>query len=415
MFMVLPFAIMLAILPNYLNDLSQCLNYEYYLSYLRALAVQTPIFANHFLCEQLGFYPKPFYNLIPEAYGYENNTDPMLRFLLKEMSNAVESVSAYRQYKKNNKDVKPVHNLVFAGVVPVKFYRNQVQTSNSTSTLQGAITDVAMSSSKFIDVVVENNCSQAENVQKCWNLQNTTDFLNPYMNYGVICDTITEALISMNNFLMKNADDIENLAMFICLFVCIVYVLIIMGILIYQLGSLQKYKILIYKCLTSLPKNVVSSVSESLRMIKKNEDDESEKIEQIDSDLNKQEENILKIFSSSGDASSMKSHDKTVLVSASVFLLACSLVCTCLLAFAFPQIAEGLYHNSPQLDYILGTSSFGFSVIGAVDNLILATNCHGIVGNGYDCHNPNEAHTTYIRNYLMSYIKILEFQYNYLF
>lgn len=74
---------------------------------------------------------------------------------------------------------------------------------------------------------------------------------------------------------------------------------------------------MIYKCLTSLPKNIVSTITELLWMIK-NQDDESKNVEEVFLDLNKQEENIMKIFSSSSD-SSLKSHDQSILIAASIF------------------------------------------------------------------------------------------------
>lgn len=51
-----------------------------------------------------------------------------------------------------------------------------------------------------------------------------------------------------------------------------------------------------YKFLISLPKNVVSSVSESLKMMNKNTEDETNKYEDDDTELNKKDENIVKSF-----------------------------------------------------------------------------------------------------------------------
>ena len=110
-------------------------------------------------------------------------------------------------------------------------------------------------------------------------------------------------------------------------------------------------------------------------MLKKSDTDENGGVEETETELNKQDENILKIFSSSSDASSMKSLDKTVLIVSSVLFLVCALICTFVIAFTFPEVAEQLNNNSPHLGFILGTSAFGFSTIGALDNLILESNC----------------------------------------
>ena len=401
---LLPAVIMMVLIPQYSDSLSQCLYYEYHLSYLRALSIEVPLFVNHYLCEEIGFYPAPLFNMAPEAYGSVNETVDMLRFLLQLLSSNVEQVSAYRSYRKGDPDVDPVHEIVFSGSIPYRWYRAMNDSIPTPSTLQGAVSDVAMSSSKIIDEIIQMNCS-ADNAEECWKLQRQTSFLNSYMNYGVISDYITYALRAMNAFLLKNVDSVENLSMFICLFVCIVYALIIIGILVYQLESLEKCKKQIYKCLTTLPKNVVSAVSESLRMMNKsNSDDEMGKVEEIDSDLNKQDENILKIFSSS-DASSMKSHDKTILTATSLLLLVCALVCTVVLALTFPEVAKKLQNNSPHLGFILGTSSFGFATIGALDNLLLLTHCRGISGTvDYKCEDLEDEKTKFIRDNITEYV-----------
>ena len=403
--LVLPSVIMMALLPKYSNSLSQSLHYMYHLSYLRSLAVQTPIFANRFLNEEIGFYPPPLMNMKPEAYGFQNRTDLMLRFLLKEMSEQVEKVSQYRSYQSNNKYVKLAHEIVFSGIIPYRFYANQKYSTNAASTLQGALTDVAMSSSKLLDIVHSLNC--ANDPDECWDLHNQTAYLNPYMNYGLISDNISQALNHMRNYLQENVDEISNLSMFIGLFICIVYALIIIGILVYQLMLLQKSKKSIYECLISLPKNVVSSVSESLRVLSKNDNTDTEKHEENDSEMNKQDENIMKIFSTSSDASSMKSLDKTVLIAASIFLFICAIVNTFTLSLTFPEIAEKLNNNAPHLDYILGSSGFGFSVIGAVDNLLLTSNCHGLTGSlPYNCEDQNsDVITRYLRSYFVNYTR----------
>lgn len=76
--MMLPFIVILTFLPGYSDSLSQVLHYEYYLSYLRTLSVELPVFNNHFLLESAGFFPKPLYNFIPEAYGYKADTKNMI-------------------------------------------------------------------------------------------------------------------------------------------------------------------------------------------------------------------------------------------------------------------------------------------------------------------------------------------------
>ena len=64
----------------------------------------------------------------------------------------------------------------------------------------------------------------------------------------------------------------------------------------YHRCSLNKSKKSVYKFLISLPKNVVSSVSESLKMMNKNTEDETNKYEDDDTELNKKDENIVKSF-----------------------------------------------------------------------------------------------------------------------
>lgn len=56
------------------------------------------------------------------------------------------------------------------------------------------------------------------------------------------------------------------------------------------------------------------------------------------------------------------------------------------------------------MGFILGSSGYGFSVLGAIDNL---TNCHGISGSlEFDCENPkDDPMSILIRNEIRSYAK----------
>jgi class 3 adenylate cyclase/PAS domain-containing protein len=133
------------------------------------------------------------------------------------------------------------------------------------------------------------------------------------------------------------------------------------GLLVLQNLWLQRNKVEIYKCLTALPKNVCSELSEMLRVLKNHEDNESE-VDEQETEVTKQEENLLKIFATAGD-SHWSSGSSLFFSFLSVIMLGFALGVVVELCQVFPSLVDAMSVNAPHLDGVLGTSTYMFSAL----------------------------------------------------
>mgnify|MGYP001077456869 CR=1 FL=1 len=212
----------------------------------------------------------------------------------------------------------------------------------------------------------------------------------------------SRALVTLYEFSTRKYEDIDNISFFALFVLSIVYIAAILGFLIYQIKKLNDTNLKVYQCLTLLPKNAVSKISENFKFMEKDDDFSEEE----DENGNKQDENILKIFSSASDITLTKSHEKNVYVILNIIFIICSVVIIILIARLFPTISYQLRINAPHLDYILGTCAHLFGGIGSL---------HFMVTSLYNFVNPLVSwqdfanRTTYRMNMFMNYLHLVQY------
>ncbi|OHT03458.1 Adenylate and Guanylate cyclase catalytic domain containing protein [Tritrichomonas foetus] len=361
--------------PSFLNDMSIPLNYMYQLSILRSMTFQLPVFSYLYVLEKLNFVQKVDFPIAPSSYNYETDTENQTRFLLTLTTRAVEEIGQYRSFKPTNTHIAPVTELVFGSSIKYTFYVTDNSPRIIEESLQSALVDFNLQISKLLTSDI--NIS----------IFNSPVLLNSFMNYDNISSQISEALRNISIYLEGASSDLTNLILFFAMFICIVYVLLVVGILIFELDNLKKNKILVYKSLTSLPKNIVSSVSESLRVLKKDKDQDDDLNQNEDSEVNKQEDNILKVFASASDATNVKSAERSILIILNLIILACIVASTILLCQMFPTAENKLRDYGPHLDYVLGSAAYMYGIYGSLLNMICIENNCGVAP-GYNLSDP---------------------------
>ncbi|OHT07038.1 Adenylate and Guanylate cyclase catalytic domain containing protein [Tritrichomonas foetus] len=379
---------MLIYAPSYLNELTTPLDLMYHISYLRALTFQLPLFAQHYLFENIGmpnnetemFFPKPeFRNQSFDSFGNSMTTKDQLRFFMTEAANSVEKISLYRTFGINNYNLQIVHKIIFDETIPYAFFdENQVKTYINIS-LQSSI----------MQIIFQLNDILTGTPNLSWYFSN--HIADPIDNAPYVTDASSIALSYCRNYLTENHNDMQNSLFFAMTFICIVYIVIMIGIMIYQIENLRLAKSQIYQCLTALPKNVVSCVAESLKLIEKDEDSYSEE----DDDFNKQEENILKVFSSASDITLVGSSERTVYIFLNIFIACCVLAMVILLCEMFPLFSEQLGNNAPHLDYVLGTVAYLMGTMEVLESLAIK-----LTFVGYDPSSLNNHRAILIRRIL---------------
>ena len=359
-----PLVGMMCFAPSYLNSMTDPLQYMYHLSYLRSLNFQLPIFAHHLVFEEMKMFPIPNVENPPQAYGYQTSTREMIKFMLTEATTSLNEINQYESFNRNDPTVSKAHEIVFGGQMSYSYFTAPNTYTIVNYTLQQVMTDYTTQ----INLLLETPIT--------WDVMDAPMMLNPYLNFNSVASSVSSALSYLEDYLAEYSSNITNMVIFIALFVSFTYILIMGGMIIYQVSQLSKCKTMIYKCLIALPKNVVSTISESLRVLKKDED--ASRTTELDTEISKHEENVLKILASVSDTTSIKSAENTTFVVFDLIIIVLTIVCIVLIAQMFPSATNTLRDNAPHLDYVLGASGYSFSVFGAIDNLVATTNDHGL-------------------------------------
>ncbi|OHT06654.1 Adenylate and Guanylate cyclase catalytic domain containing protein [Tritrichomonas foetus] len=374
---LLPAVAVLAYAPIYLQNLTGPLEYMKHISFLRNAAFQMPLLELHYLFENI---PKPdnlslpffFQPKYPDSnmtsYGGYKNTYDQLKYIITQASNSVEYISNFRNWSPDDFRVDQAHKIIFDSYIPYTYYTLNYSYTKNTS-LQGAIMEESLQILEFLKLTPSIE------------LLNTSYIVNPSINTDIIVTSASYALQVLNDYLSQDHQDINNLMLFIMMFLCIVYVVIIIGILVFMIDNLNRAKLDIFQCLTTIPKNVVSNVAESLKLISKTDDSDSSS-----DNMNKQDENIMKVFSSVSDISGTKSSEKLIYIFLNAFFLLCTIGTIVLICELFPSVSQELRQNAPHLDYVLGSASYLFGSLHSLNVLIAELNDFII-----PLHDPNIA------------------------
>ncbi|EAY09717.1 hypothetical protein TVAG_098520 [Trichomonas vaginalis G3] len=151
-----------------------------------------------------------------------------------------------------------------------------------------------------------------------------------------------------------------------CLFIFFIYVIACYVIV----KDISHDKLAIYRAIASLPKYVVSHVADSFKVLKKEGSDHSKSNSTThDDELNKQEENMLKIFSTSSESDGGATSDSITIVVCMLFLALCNLCSVIILGLFLIRCGEELNLSAPQIDYMMAAYSYDFASLLVVNML----------------------------------------------
>ncbi|OHT02062.1 Adenylate and Guanylate cyclase catalytic domain containing protein [Tritrichomonas foetus] len=360
---LIPAVGLMAYSPIFLDDFTIPLNYMYNLSFARCAAFMLPAFGHHWICENVPleganttFFPVPNYTgFYLSSFNGSSDTKGQIQYLVTMTSNSIEQISNFRGWAPNDSLINRVHRLVFDDVIPYTFYQNKTITRKNIS-LQTAIMEITL---KITELMKQ---------EPSLDLISSTYLVGPMINSYNVSEYITNALESLTTYLTQKHHDIDNIILFVIMFLCIVYTVTIAGLLIFMIENLENANKEVYQCLTALPKNVVSAVAESMKLIAK--EDEFSEGDDDDEYYSKQDENIIKVFSSASDISVTKSTERIGYIIFNVLLIICVVVLIVLVCEIFLTISKELQINAPHLNYVLGSVSQMFASIGILDNLV---------------------------------------------
>jgi len=366
---IIPVVFVLLYSQPFIEEVSKPLNIIYHTSLLRSLNFQIPAFIHHLILENspIGnplFDKVDLGGYLPKSLGSTSDTRAQIQYLVKMTSSSLQSLSAYRSFGNGDANYEKAQSIIFGQTTLYTQYLASNAAMATNTSIQLLMLDYIMQATKATEIAVLYE-----------GLLNNTILLNPALNCAPIAAQMSTALTLLVQ-IMNDAIQLNLLQiLYIEIAFPIVLFLVIFASFSYSVFLIHRDKKEVYKCLMSIPKNIVSSLSDNLRILKKEKTDSSKR-KDSDKDMSKQEENILKVFASASDISSHNMTDSIVFVLTGAILFICVLGSTLILANLYNKMCSLLLQNAPHLDFILGTSGY---IVGMFMGL---NNCAATI-NGY--------------------------------
>ncbi|OHT07234.1 Adenylate and Guanylate cyclase catalytic domain containing protein [Tritrichomonas foetus] len=228
------------------------------------------------------------------------------------------------------------------------------------------------------------------------NISNITMGENPIQAdiyaMGKMSEILSKALEEVSNYMVESHET-NSLYIQIIFYAgfCVIPIILLTTTLI-LVKCINKEKQSIFKCLAALPKNTVSSIAERLKVLKK-DNSCSEIASNADGEINKQEDNLIKILATADSRGFSMFNSAGSSIIGSVVQSICVIIAFVLLSDLFISQSEALYQSAPHIDNLMGTFAYQMGVY--VDLQIIAAY-------GSECEIP-DVDLTNIREKLETY------------
>jgi len=342
-----------------MNDLLSPLPILKNLAYIRQLGYSIVATSMRFIFEELGYATKTSNRTDPAPVFLGSTYDlrDQLVFLLSSIVSSLHKIGEMREYKNDFPSVVAAKKFILSPSINYTKYLNSNEKYHEMLPIQNAVQD-------FV-IQLGNTISKPEGSLTS-DVLNTSAFMNPYGNLKIIADAISSAL-SMFTVYMNEIDTYyRNMCQYGLVGLIILGILLYLFSLSWQIKAIESNKTEIYTCLTSLPKSTVSTISEGLRMIKNDLDKSSNTKE---SELSKQEENILKLFNNGSTHTSNRLSDSIAIIIGTLLILLLHFGCSILLYNLGITECNTLINSAPHIDYVSGSFSLSLGGVFHINNL----------------------------------------------
>ncbi|OHT04086.1 Adenylate and Guanylate cyclase catalytic domain containing protein [Tritrichomonas foetus] len=349
MFLILfatPIIFIMVYMSSYINTLTKPPQYLQSITRLRTFLFQTTAFSMRRAYELLGLFSsvKNTTTILPASLGSSWSTVDHLVSVVSQLSSTMQSAEEFRAFDSNNKWIEIAKSDIFDSVIEYKYYEKDVPNPKQISLM-----------SALADFILQQQELMKANAAVSNSIVNSSTLLNTIMNVPSLSTVVDEALDAIIMYISDEDDEYRVLFKIIMIVVIVVIVVFFSLALILQLIWINSNKEQVYRCLTALPKNTVSSLAENLRVLKK--DTENSSSSMVNTEMNKQEDSIMKTLVAGGSSSSTKILDMSLLIVCSVIIIATHIGCTVILCNLMITETVYLYQNCPHLNYLQGAYS----------------------------------------------------------
>ena len=354
-------------------DLTSPLDFIYTLSYLRCLGFQVAVIGHRYVLENIPNGIAPHINRSdirdpPVALGSTHDPAAQLSYLIKVGTNMIETLTTFSAFKAGDRTMDLARESVFGENMPYKFFKSRDSVETVQVSLQVGMMDVFSQLSFMLEyeVITPENPSPAMPLTE--DILDTSMILNSVQNAETFGNYITDALTLVVDYIVaKDKSTRTTMIVILCLF-CIGFSAILWISTIVELKMIKSNKLTVYRCLTSLPKNTVSTVAEDLRVLKKDKDHSTTKSSDPEAELNKQEESILKMLATSGDSSGVSTNIAFLVLNA-FHMIAMIIAYAFFLTMVMNQ-SQNLVNEAPHVDYLLGAYTYDAGIVLATDLML---------------------------------------------
>ncbi|OHS93295.1 Adenylate and Guanylate cyclase catalytic domain containing protein [Tritrichomonas foetus] len=335
------------------------LDYIRTLSFLRCGVYMLPALSEAYVFEELQCITKRIPSeSLPQYLGSSLQLNEQLEYFNKEASFTVSELKDLRDYKIGNNIIDQVRAIVFSNKIDYITYpddTNSSYTITKPTTLHGAFIDYILMVTGILEVK-----------------EFTYDFLgrqniqNQIKNTKLLSEKFTEAtylLMNYMSYLQKLTADILDTLIFIMSFT--IFIVLIVSLIIYLIKS-KKNKLEVYTCFTTVPKNVVSNIADRLKILKKNQMNDSShdsSTMHTEFDMNKQEENMMKIFATAGSSSQSSQNGRLINIISILIIYILTIVGIATIGVVGKNTSKNIDHSAPHVNYLLGSFSYAAGVI----------------------------------------------------
>ncbi|EAY14786.1 Adenylate and Guanylate cyclase catalytic domain containing protein [Trichomonas vaginalis G3] len=265
-------------------------------------------------------------------------------------------MSSVRSFKRGNQYLDKVRKLLFSNSVKFSYYLNNTYSLDTLTT----VSEVSFMLATHVGKLLEFEEMTIEVV-------NGPDSLTSRNNNNAATEAMNSALDEMLEYLKSENRKYQKIFKILLIVLVILNVIVYPLIFISQVRKIRQNRYEILHTLTTLPKTVISGISASLSKTKDGKEGSDS-----DSELNRQEESIIKLFSSISDGSSKSSIEVSIL-----FCIIFIVILSCLGYYTsincFMQSSKNLVFNSHHINYLYGAVVYLFAIIARLFKVGLAT------------------------------------------
>ena len=372
--------------PIYVQGLTEPLHIMFTLSQIRTLLLQLVGVGFHFVCERCKIVDVPDSgDPEPATFGSSHNSSHQVAYLAQEVVDMLPSLTEITGFKQGDEHMDEVRRYIFENTIEFRYiYNVNEEPKTELISLNKIFMEYVVLLRELIqlsDYENPNNYTDGFPVDTIFTMKYVSI---PFNNIQPVTENITTVIELVTDYVQQSYTTMVRTTLIMRLVIMIVIPIIFILITVYIIKRIQADKMMIYKCLASLPKNVVSKVADSFKVLKKEEDEEIKTSQSHDEEINKQEENVLKIFATSTDAGGGKAADTMILAVMTVIVVGCFLGAAAVIIQFLEDTSSRLNESAPHIDYIMGSYTYDFSSVIVLIMLGASFSGHDVYGFPHD-------------------------------